>query len=102
MDFTYFVAFFIALVSGFFGALIFVFTNGRSLRRLLGAALAVTLVADFGLLYDWTRTNELNASTMLLDLIFFTTYGMIGCMIGAAPVLASRWLYRRFGPHADS
>ncbi len=94
MDFTYFVAGFFAVVVGFVCAAIFVMEGGRSFRRLLTATVGVTLAADFALLLDWSRTDQMTVTFLLTDMAFFTLYAVFGCSIGAAPWLAGRQLFR--------
>jgi hypothetical protein len=96
MDYTYFVAGFLALLVGFVGAAIFVTVGGNSLRRLLMATMGVTLATDFALLLDWSRTDQMTLGFLLTDLAFFALYAVVGCAIGAAPLLVGRKLLRSF------
>jgi len=94
VDFTYFLAGFLSLLIGFLGAVVFVLTRGRSYLRLLGITVVISLIADFALLLDWSRTDDMTAELLLTDLAFFTVYAFVGCIIGSLPVLGSRQLYR--------
>jgi hypothetical protein len=95
MDFTYFVALGLALVIGFVAAVIYVTRGGQSRRKLFGWALLASVAADFALLIDWTYVTEYPLWMFGLDLIFFVIYGLIGCAIGASPVLFVRRLFRK-------
>lgn len=95
MDLTYIVAGLISVVVGFVGGGIFVLVQGQSYRRLLAAAVAVAVVADFVLLLDWSRVAEITPTFLLTDLAFFTLYALVGCSLGALPLLGGRRLYRR-------
>lgn len=95
MDLTYFVAGFLALIVGFVGATIFVTAGGTSLWQLLAATVGVTLLTDFALLLDWGRTDQMTLGFLLTDLAFFTLYALVGCSVGAAPLIATRQLFRR-------
>jgi hypothetical protein len=96
MDFTYYVAAVLSLVIGFVGAIIFVATRGRSYWQLLVTALAIALIADFALLLDWSHADQMTAGWLLTDLAFFAVYGVVGCSVGALPVLAVRRVIRSF------
>ncbi|SRR5690606_3310619 len=93
MDFTYYVAFALSLVIGFVGALIFVMLKGSSYWRFALTTLLVAVFADFALLIDWSYADEMT-DVLLLDAAFFTAYGLVGCAIGAVPVLGARGIYR--------
>ena len=94
MDFTYLVALVLSLAVGFVGSLLFVAVHGRSFRRLIAVTLAVSIIADFALLIDWSRSDEITAAFLLTDAAFFIVYGSVGCALGALPVLAIRRVYR--------
>ena len=96
MDFTYIVALCLSVLIGFASAVLFVAFRGRSYWRLAIPALLVAVAADFALLLDWSRANEFPASLLLADAVFFVGYGLIGCFIGALPVVGARAAYRRF------
>jgi hypothetical protein len=96
MDFTYIAALCLSVVIGFASAVLFVALRGRSYWRLAIPALVVAVAADFALLLDWSRASEFPASLLLTDAAFFVGFGLIGCLIGALPVLGVRAAYRRF------
>lgn len=95
MDFTYIVAAFLSLIIGFCSAAVFVAVRGRSPRKLIWIAVAVSVVADFVLLIDWRRIGDMSPGMLAADLGFFTLYAFIGCGFGAYPVLAVRNVLRR-------
>ena len=96
MDLTYFVALALSVIIGFASALVFIAARGRSYLRLATVALIVAVAADFALLIDWSHLEKMNATFLLTDAAFFAGYGLIGCVVGALPVLGSRGIYRRF------
>lgn len=96
MDFTYFVAFALSVIIGFASALVFIAVRGRSYLRLAAFSLIAAVAADFALLIDWSRTDEMTATFLLTDAAFFAVYGLIGGVVGALPVIGSRLIYRRF------
>lgn len=96
MDFTYIVALMISVIVGFGIALVFITIKGQNLWKLFISAIIVAVIADFALLINWSHREEITAGFLLRDLAFFVSYGLIGCVVGALPVLGSRWLYRRF------
>lgn len=95
MDFTYIVAAFLSLVIGFCSAAVFVAVRGRSSRKLIWIAAAVSVVSDFTLLIDWRGIGDMTPGMLIADLGFFILYAFIGCAFGAYPVLAVRNLLRR-------
>ena len=95
MDFTYFLALALSIVIGFASALVFIAVRGRSYLRLAGFALIVAVSADFALLVDWSHADEMTAALLFVDAAFFAVYGLIGCVVGALPVLGLRAIYRR-------
>lgn len=95
MDFTYIVAGFISVVVGAVGGSLFLLVRGESYRRLLAATVPVAIVADFVLLLDWNRVEQMTTTFFLTDLAFFTLYALVGCSLGALPLLGARRLYRR-------
>lgn len=95
MDFTYFIALGLALLIGFVSAIIFVARKGQSKRKLVGWATVASVVADFILLIDWSHISEYPLWIFGLDLIFFVIYGVVGCALGAFPVLIARMLIRK-------
>ena len=94
MDFTYYVAFVLSVVVGFVSALIFIALKGRSYWRLALSSLLIAVLADFALLVDWRHTNEMTLAFLLTDVAIFTVCGMVGCFIGALPIVAARETYR--------
>lgn len=94
MDFTYHVALALSVVIGFAGALIFVALKGRSYWRLALTTVLVAVFADFALLVDWRRANEMTAAFLRTDAAYFAVYGLVGCAIGALPVIGARWIFR--------
>jgi len=56
--------------------------------------LLVAVIIDFALLVDWSRANEMTAAFLLTDAAFFAVYGLVGCAIGALPIIGARGLYR--------
>jgi hypothetical protein len=101
MDFTYIVAGFISVVVGFIGAGLFLLMRGQSFRHLLAATVPVAIVIDFVLLLDWSRVEPMTTAFFLTDLAFFTIYALVGCSLGALPLLFARRLYRRLKSDAD-
>jgi hypothetical protein len=95
MDFTYIAAGFISVVVGAVGGSIFLLVQGESYWRLLAATVSAAIVVDFALLLDWSRVERMTTTFLLTDLAFFTLYGLIGCSLGALPLLGARRLYRR-------
>jgi hypothetical protein len=95
MDFTYLIAGFVAIIVGVGGSVIFIIKRDRSFRLLLAWLIAVTVVIDFMLLVDWSHADSMTANLLLTDFAFFTLYALIGCPIGAVPVVAGRALYRK-------
>lgn len=94
MDFTYYVAFALSVLIGFVGALVFVMLKRRSYWRFALTILLVAVFADFSLLVDWSHANEMTAALLLTDAAYFTAYGLVGCAIGALPVVAAYGIYR--------
>lgn len=95
MDFTYFIAAFLAVVVGFLGAIAFVIAQGQSLSRLIWSAIGITIVLDFAFLINWANVDQEALPVLFIDLAVFTIYAMVGCTIGVAPVLALRRLLKR-------
>lgn len=95
MDFTYFVAGFVALIVGIAGSIIFVVKRGHSFPLLFASLVAVTVVIDFMLLIDWCTADFITANFLVTDFAFFTVFALVGCSIGTIPVLAGRVLYRK-------
>lgn len=96
MDFTYYVAFALSVVIGFASALIFIALKGRSYWRFTAASLLAAVFADFALLVDWSHAREMTAIFLLTDAAIFAVYGLVGCAIGALPVIGARSVYRMF------
>lgn len=94
MDFTYLIATSIGLAIGFVAGLIFVSVKGRSTIRLMGMALAASLVVDALLLINWANIGDETAGFLLLDFAFIATYSLAGCFIGTLPALAVRSIWR--------
>jgi len=94
MDFTYFIAGFIAIVVGLVAAVVFVAFKGKSSQRLFAAASAVAFALDWVLLIKWAHIGDVPAAIFLSDFLFFAISSLIGCMIGAFPVLLIRFLWR--------
>lgn len=96
MDFTYFVAgFIIAVVVGVIAGTIFLLAKGESFWRLMVISVPVAVIADFGLLLDFSRVEAFTIVSLLPDFGFFSLYGMVGCALGALPLIAARGVYRR-------
>lgn len=99
MDFTYFIAGFIAIVVGFVAGAVFVALKGKSILRLFAAASALAFALDWALLFNWAHIGDAPAAEVRLvlryDLLFFAIYSVIGCVIGAFPLLLVRYLWRR-------
>ncbi|MEO7384418.1 MAG: hypothetical protein ABIU18_05745 [Novosphingobium sp.] len=94
MDFTYFIAGFIALIIGLTAGAVFIAFKGKSKRRLFAAASAVAFALDWVLLINWAHIADAPAVILLFDLLFFAIYSIIGCVIGALPTLLIRYLWR--------
>lgn len=95
MDFTYFVAGFIAVVVGAVSGSLFLLVRGESFWRLLAVMVTITVLVDFALLLDWSRVEHMTTALLLTDMGFFTVYALVGCSLGALPLLATRGVYRR-------
>lgn len=94
MDFTYYAAFALSIVIGFVGALIFILLRGRSYWRFALVTLVAAVFADFALLVNWRYANEMTAEFLLTDAAFFAGFGIVGCAIGALPVIGTRGINR--------
>lgn len=95
MDFTYFFAGFIGLVVGLLAAIIFAARKGVSKRRLIFIATAIAVALDGALLISWPHITASDAAVLLFDLLFFILYSVVGCTLGALPVLLARYVWRR-------
>ncbi|QKG70598.1 hypothetical protein [Erythrobacter mangrovi] len=95
MDFTYIVAGIISVVVGVVGGSVFLLVQGQTFWRLLATTVPVAVVLDLALLLDWSRVEPITTSFLLTDLAFFTAYSLVGCSIGALPLVVARRLYRR-------
>jgi len=94
MDYTYFVAGFIALIVGFVAGVVFVVSKGKSKRRLFTIASSIAFVLDWALLINWRQAGEFSPIILLFDFWFFAIYSVVGSVIGAAPLLMARYLWR--------
>ncbi|MDQ2861991.1 MAG: hypothetical protein M3T55_14995 [Pseudomonadota bacterium] len=94
MDFTYFVAGFIALVVGLVAGIVFVIIKGRSKRRLIATGSVVAVALDAALLINRTHIGEASAALILVDCLVFTIYSVVGCAIGTLPALLARSAWR--------
>ena len=54
----------------------------------------MSVIADFALLIDWSRSDEITTQFLLSDAYLFAMTGLMGGAIGAAPVLICYWVYR--------
>jgi hypothetical protein len=99
MDFTYLVPGFVALIVGVGGSVIFVIKRGHSFRLLLAWLIAVTVVIDFMLLVDWSRTDFMTATLLLTDLAFFTLYALIGALLALCQCWREERSTESFVPH---
>ena len=95
MDFTYIVAAFLSVVVGAVAGSLFILLKGLSFWRLLAVSVPAAIVIDFALLIDWSRMEQMTTVLLLTDFAFFTLYSLVGCSLGALPLLAGRQLYRR-------
>ena len=82
MDFTYFIAAFIALVVGFLASLVVVLIGGRSKAGLLVSAFLAALVTNGIVLINWAALGEMSVGFLLLDFIFIAIYSLAGSMMG--------------------
>jgi len=95
MDFTYYFVGFTALIVGFVAAIVFVLIKGRSKRRLFLTAFAIAIVLSGAWLINWAHLEEASAAFILVDLVFFALYSLIGSAIGATPTLLLRLVWRK-------
>jgi hypothetical protein len=94
VDFTYIVALLFSLVVGFVGSVLFVLARGKYYWRFLVIAPTLTVIADFALMEDWSRASEFTAKFLLTDAALFALYAIVGCAVGALPVLGVHWFIR--------
>lgn len=94
MDLTYYAAGALSIVIGFVGALFLVGMKSRSYWRFALITLVASVFADCVLLVDWSHANEMTAVLLLTDAAFFTAYGLVGCAIGALPVVAAHGIFQ--------
>jgi hypothetical protein len=94
LDFTYFIAAFLAFVVGFCGAVLFVLQKRQSVRRLIGVAFVASLVVNGSTLINWSAVGKVSPSFSLLDCAFIAAYSFVGCAIGLFPPLAIRGIWR--------
>ena len=67
MDFTYFIAAFLALIVGFCGAVLFVLQKRHSVRRLIGVAFVASLTVNGSALINWSAVGNVSLGFLLLD-----------------------------------
>lgn len=101
MDFTYYIAAFLALIIGFIASIMFVAAKGHSKRRLLSFALAGSLAVNFSMLINWAHVGEVSAGLLLLDFAFIILFSFAGCALGTLPVLAVRKVWRQHSGRAS-
>ena len=94
MDLTGLFALLFAGIVGFVIALTFAIRRGRSYARLSASILSLSVIADFALLVDWSRSDKITTQFLLSDAILFAMTGLIGGAVGAAPVLLCYWVYQ--------
>ena len=94
MDFTYIVALLFSLTVGFVGSVLFVLASGKSYWRFFAIAPMLTVAADFALMEDWSRASEFTANFLLIDAALFALSAIVGCALGAFPVLGLHWFVR--------
>ncbi|TWB62289.1 hypothetical protein [Nitrospirillum viridazoti] len=95
MDFTYYEAFFLGGVLGFFTSAGFVVIRCGGAGLMLISALALTLIADAVLLINWGAAGQMPLVFIVLDLALITVFSAIGNGFGALPILLARrfWHY---------
>ena len=94
MDFTGIIALFLNGIVGFVSALTFALRGSRNYALLFTTILGVSILADFALLVDWSRSGEITTEFLLNDAVLFAMTGLIGGVVGAAPVLLCYWIYQ--------
>ena len=94
MDFTGIIALWLNGIVGFVIALTFALCGRRNYALLFTTILGVSILADFALLVDWSRSDEITSEFLLDDAVLFAVTGLIGGAVGAAPVLLCFWIYQ--------
>ena len=94
MDFTYFIAAFLALIVGFCGAVLFVLQKRHSVRRLIGVAFVASLTVNGSALINWSAVGNVSLGFLLLDFALVAAYSFVGSAIGLVPPLAMRGIWR--------
>jgi len=99
MDFTGIIALLLSGIAGFVIALTFAMWSSRSYALLFATILSVSVLADFALLVDWSRSDQITTEFLLNDAVLFAVTGLIGGAVGAAPVLLCYWIYQAAKKH---
>lgn len=94
MDFTFFAAFFVAIVAGFVGASIVALSGQRLSRSHFRKIVFWTVPAGFLLSVNWSRVTLADSGMLVVSFVFITLFGAIGVAIGMAPVAVIRALTR--------
>lgn len=96
MDFTYFVAAFFGLAVGFVTASAFLIAKRGSWWSILAVSIVGAAALNAVMLFDWTKLNSLPLPFLIMDLSFVAAFTLIGCLIGAWPLLSARYIWRRW------
>ena len=95
MDYTYYMVGIIALIVGFVAGLVFVILKRTSKRRLFATAFALAMLLSGALLINWAHIGDTPPVFILADIVFFSLYSLVGCVIGASPFLLARFAWRK-------
>jgi hypothetical protein len=95
MDFTYFIAAFLGLFVGFITAAAFLVAKRGSWRKVLVTAALGSMALNAILLINWAELDSLPPLLLLMDFGFIGIYTLVGCTIGAGPLIAARYAWRR-------
>jgi hypothetical protein len=96
MDFTYLLGGLISVLVGFAGAILFVAAKSESIGRFLLSVVVASVVLSFVMLMDWGFISQQPINFFASSLLIFVVYAVLGCCLGASPVIGARDLLRRF------
>lgn len=94
MDFTYTFAALLGIVMGFSGSALFVAQKRRSVGRLVFVVFVASVALNMTGLINWAYIGDQSRAFVALDLALITTFTVVGCLIGMAPPLAMRTIWR--------
>jgi len=95
MDFTYYVAFVLALLVGGITATVLVLARKPLNAKGYRVSVTFAVALDFLLLVNWSALPLEEAWVLSADLLFFSLYSLVGCALGMLPVKAVRAIVRR-------